>query len=541
MSQDEFIFSEEEEIGILVKHEPWVVLIVDDDTEVHSVTNLALHNFLYEEKKILFLSAYSAKEATTILEQRDDIAIVLLDVVMETDTAGLDLVKTIRGRLQNNNIRIIIRTGQPGKSPARYVIDNYDINDYQEKAELTAVRLYVTIRSSLSQYKQMIELENSKVSLKNQHIFLQKIIDLVPVAIFWKDMDGIYLGANKQFVEDAQLDDISQIIGKTDYDMTWKRDAKQFREDDAAVVKSGVPQLLYEEEQPKEDGSCIYVVTSKVPLRDIHDNIIGVLGVYSDITEHKRLEQEAIKRDAQLVQQSRLAQMGEMISMIAHQWRQPLSAISSTSMNLQLQIELEKYDLNTIDGQAKQNENFSTRLKDIDGFVQNLTTTIDDFRNFYKPSKKQNTVKLDLISIKALAIMKPSLIKHNINVIENYCCNDNLEIFTNEVVQVVLNILKNAEDNFLEKDIKDPCIKIITNDKVLAICDNGGGIPEDIIDKIFDPYFSTKNEKNGTGLGLYMSKMIIEEHHDAKLEVANTSDGVCFTIKFGTILEEQKI
>ena len=106
------------------------------------------------------------------------------------------------------------------------------------------------------------------------------------------------------------------------------------------------------------------------------------------------------------------------------------------------------------------------------------------------------------------------------------------------MIQVVLNILKNAEDNFLEKDIKEPYIKISTNDKVLSICDNGGGIPDDNMNKIFDPYFSTKDEKNGTGLGLYMSKTIIEEHHNAKLEVENTDDGVCFTIKFGRISEK---
>ena len=99
------------------------------------------------------------------------------------------------------------------------------------------------------------------------------------------------------------------------------------------------------------------------------------------------------------------------------------------------------------------------------------------------------------------------------------------------MIQVVLNILKNAEDNFLEKDIKEAYIKITTNDKVISICDNGGGISDDIIDKIFDPYFSTKDEKNGTGLGLYMSKRIVEEHHKAKLKVENTDDGVCFKIE----------
>jgi diguanylate cyclase (GGDEF)-like protein len=160
MLEDELLFAPEEKIESYTA--PWVVLIVDDDAEVHSFTKLALHDFTYERKPLQFFSAYSASEATEILKQHDDIAIILLDVVMESETAGLDLVETIRYRFNNTTVRIIIRTGQPGAAPERYVIDHYDINDYKEKTELTTDRLYTTIRSALSQYKQIIELLNKK-------------------------------------------------------------------------------------------------------------------------------------------------------------------------------------------------------------------------------------------------------------------------------------------------------------------------------------------------------------------------------------------
>ncbi|MDP3302007.1 MAG: response regulator, partial [Sulfuricurvum sp.] len=124
MSSDEFLFAAEE-ASETVHNDPWIILIVDDDLEVHSITKLALHDFVYDRRKLLFLSAYSAAEATSAFETRSDIALVLLDVVMETDTAGLDLVKVIRERFKNDQIRIIIRTGQPGMSPERYVIDHY--------------------------------------------------------------------------------------------------------------------------------------------------------------------------------------------------------------------------------------------------------------------------------------------------------------------------------------------------------------------------------------------------------------------------------
>ncbi|DAB38596.1 MAG: hypothetical protein A2023_01200 [Sulfuricurvum sp. GWF2_44_89] len=160
MGTDELLFAPEEEEQL--SEAPWKVLIVDDDREVHSFTRLALHDFTFERKPIHFISAYSAAEATEILKEHDDIAIILLDVVMESETAGLDLVETIRYHLDNTTIRIIIRTGQPGIAPERYVIDHYDINDYKEKTELTTDRLYTTIRSALSQYKQIVELLNKK-------------------------------------------------------------------------------------------------------------------------------------------------------------------------------------------------------------------------------------------------------------------------------------------------------------------------------------------------------------------------------------------
>jgi len=260
-------------------------------------------------------------------------------------------------------------------------------------------------------------------------------------------------------------------------------------------------------------------------LLDNDGNAVGILTSGEDITELAKIQKE-------FFQQAKQAQMGEMISMIAHQWRQPLGAISSTSIDLNMKLEFETFDLKEEKGREECQTYFNNGLKDIDKFVKSLTNTIDDFRNFYKPNKQSDTIKLEEVCKKSLAIIKTSLINNNINIIEDYCCDDKLNIYTNEMTQVVLNILKNSQDNFLEKDIKNPYIKITTKDKVLSICDNGGGIPDDIMDKVFDPYFSTKDEKNGTGLGLYMSKTIIEEHHNATLTVKNTDGGVCFMIEF---------
>ena len=124
---------------------PWKVLIADDEPEVHEVTRLVLGGFRFEERPLSFLSAYSAAEAFELIRAQPDIAVLLLDVVMETEHAGLEIVRRIRQELGNHRVRIVLRTGQPGQAPEQHVISSYDINDYKEKPELTAARFQTTL------------------------------------------------------------------------------------------------------------------------------------------------------------------------------------------------------------------------------------------------------------------------------------------------------------------------------------------------------------------------------------------------------------
>ncbi|QOY54539.1 PAS domain S-box protein [Candidatus Sulfurimonas marisnigri] len=255
-----------------------------------------------------------------------------------------------------------------------------------------------------------------------------------------------------------------------------------------------------------------------------------ILIVVRDITIENILKIERLVQENRFIEQSRLAQMGEMLSMIAHQWRQPLSAISSTVVNLQMKIELETFNLESKESRDAYSNYFFDRLVKIEDFVKTLTETIDDFRNFYKPNREPIEVTLQEVVTKALQIIKDSLKSDNVELICKYNSNIKIKTYSNEMMQVVLNILKNAQDNFKEKQIKNPHILITTEKDSITICDNGGGIDPGIKEKIFDPYFSTKNEKNGTGLGLYMSKRIVEEHHNGSLNVYNKGNGACFSI-----------
>jgi response regulator RpfG family c-di-GMP phosphodiesterase len=164
---DDFLFSDEPNDTLVPdSNGVWKVIVVDDEPEVHAVTKLALSDFEFQKKRLEFISAYSGEEARKVIQAHPDAAIVLLDVVMETDDAGLQVAKFIRETVKNSHIRIILRTGQPGQAPERQVIVNYDINDYKSKTELTAQKLFTVVMSSLRSYRDILAIEQSRQGLE---------------------------------------------------------------------------------------------------------------------------------------------------------------------------------------------------------------------------------------------------------------------------------------------------------------------------------------------------------------------------------------
>ena len=261
------------------------------------------------------------------------------------------------------------------------------------------------------------------------------------------------------------------------------------------------------------------------------------------IEKNKKLEIEIEKNKQKqkiMETQSRFAAMGEMISMIAHQWRQPLASIGTASYNLKHKILSEKFDLKTEQGRIEQTSFFNKKLEEIEFYVQNLTATIDDFRNFYKSDKVLVQTDINTPIENSLKIMQKDLESNNIKIKLDLQSKTLIKIYENEISHVIINILKNAQDKFLDKKLNNTHIEIATQDIdkgiKLDIYDNGGGIENENIDMIFEPYFSTKKDKNGTGIGLYMSKIIIENNHKGKISVSNDRDGVCFSIILYTMV-----
>ncbi|MFA6137199.1 MAG: MASE3 domain-containing protein [Sulfurimonas sp.] len=262
------------------------------------------------------------------------------------------------------------------------------------------------------------------------------------------------------------------------------------------------------------------------PIKDKNGKIVNYIGIKQDISNKIIMEQELKQKDEMMIAQSRSAAMGEMISMIAHQWRQPISVISMSANNMLLDLELG----NLNDDEVQQEAN------DILEQTRYLSNTIDDFRDFFKPSKELEEVSIDELLENSLKMMSKSLENSSIVYKTDITPTPKIKVYSRELVQVFINILKNAKEALVENRNEEEreiaiSIKESENSIIINICNNGGRIEERILSKIFDPYFSTKDSKSGTGIGLYMSKMIIEKHINGVLSVTNTKDGVCFCIE----------
>jgi PAS domain S-box-containing protein len=422
-------------------------------------------------------------------------------------------------------------------------------------------------------------LKEQKRKIEDEHAFLQTMMDAIPDLIFCKDRDSIYRRCNESFATLFVGRTKEKVIGFSDFDIAiTEEEAAFFQQTDREAMLAGEP-CRYEVWVKLADGRQVLLETIKVPYRDAVGNIEGVIGISRDITGHKRTEyklheqtmmlekevaerqaaQEALafkhqqlermnnslselvsdtvgnlrQKDQLLIQQSRHAAMGEMINNIAHQWRQPLNNIGLIVQNMMYSFERGELTLDEM--QSECGITMDT--------IQYMSRTIDDFRHFFRRDKnKQKFAIIDTLS-RTLVIVSPSLKNSSITV--DLDVNDSVTAFgyPNELSQVLLIILNNARDVLVERQVVAPHIRIRVFDEndsvVVTISDNGGGIAADTLSRIFDPYFSTKEPGKGTGIGLYMSKAIIEQNMEGRLAVRNIEGGAEFRIEITSVVPEE--
>lgn len=262
-------------------------------------------------------------------------------------------------------------------------------------------------------------------------------------------------------------------------------------------------------------------------LKDVINTMIDNLESKINEEIFKRSEQEKL-----LIQQSKLASMGEMIGNIAHQWRQPLGELSAILMNLQV-----KHEFNDLDGTF-----LIQSIQQCNKINAYMSNTISDFQNFFKPSKDKEVFEISEACQRAIAILQASLKYHGIEF--HFDISESMQVlgYPNEFAQALLNILSNAKDVLRDREVSNPFIRLQLKKGyryiLIIIEDNGKGIAPEHMDRIFEPYFTTKYAKQGTGIGLYMTKMIIENNMNGIIEVKNTEQGALFTIKLPSVPDD---
>jgi len=352
--------------------------------------------------------------------------------------------------------------------------------------------------------------KNLKMSIKS----FEDIVNATMEMIVFYDIQGIIVDVNISTVKLLGYIDKEEIIGRNIFEFLHEDEYEKAK----ANIKEDVVEP-YELKLLKKDKSVIYTLTSARYITR-YGQKTRMLGIV-DISEMKQ-------KDEQLLQQSKLAQMGDMIGMIAHQWRQPLNAISASGINISLLSSMGALD----DNKLQESSEF------IQDQCQKMSTTIDTFLNFVKPSKDFSEFKLSHSLDSILYLMGTQLENHNIKMIVEDIDKEVSVIGHEDLLeQVIINILSNARDALddIQKDSKFIKISVFQDkaNPVITIEDNGGGIPDDIAEKIFNPYFTTKEQGKGTGLGLYMSKDIMKKSFCGDLIYSTTKDGSMFRIICG--------
>lgn len=395
---------------------------------------------------------------------------------------------------------------------------------------ITLVLLLVSIM--LSKYLENIFSKYRK-RIQEEEKGFRNLFEYSNIGLAICDEDGKFLNVNSKFMQMLGYSNNQELLDKSWHtisrDNTTDNEDKNFSD----LVNQKINTYSIEKLYIKEDGTKIDTFITANLLKQ-NDKVKNILFSIIDVTELKT-------KDKVLFQQSKLASMGEMIANIAHQWRQPLSIITTSASGLKLEAEL---DIEISKEQIKEYSNLVVQQ------AQYLSNTIDNFRDFLKADKNHKVIKIDKILDYTLALTDATIKNNNIKLIKKV--EDNLFINggINELSEAFINILNNSKDILKEKVINEEerfifihAYKKNSSQVAITFKDNGGGIPDDIIDRVFEPYFTSKHQSIGTGLGLAMADKIIRERHQGNISVSNESfeyegktyKGACFLIVLNLI------
>ena len=487
--------------------------LIDNIDKLKKLKSFVIEAWLCEKNVVAVLSKYDISPKQFVKDYAISIFDYYISVLEKRSKIGDcpaigKLLIYLKGKNVGTDELFVICAGF--KNGLILFMYNQNINTLEIQQEI--LNIYErNFEGVLKQYSQTIyEIDHQLQVSKN-------LID-ENIIISSTDLNGVITAVSKAFCEISGYSK-DELIGNS-HSMVRHPDMKKELFQNMWSRIKGEKVWHGEIKNRRKDGSFYWVEAVIGPEYDIEGNHIGYSAVRHDITYkmESEVQQEII------LEQSKVTAMSQMISMIAHQWRQPLQSIALLVQKLPIE--------KLIDGELS-DEHLNQVVNDVDIQLKYMSKTIEDFRSYFSSCKQKEEKSTQEIIQKVKDIVGLSFLIDDIKI--NYHINTyNLKVYTNDIVQVIINILTNAKEvlnkkNSDNKVINLSCYKLKDN-IIFEIEDNGGGIPNIIMNKIFEPYFSTKKNKNGTGLGLYMSKTIVEKQSDGILSVENKNDGASFKI-----------
>jgi signal transduction histidine kinase len=487
---------------------PWNVLIVDDEKEVHDVTRFVLEDYQFDQRGLNLISTYSAAEAKEEIT-KGDIALAIIDVVMETEHSGLDLIHYIRNDLGNNVINIILRTGQPGQAPEREVITAYEINDYKSKNELTAQKLFSSVTASLRNYRNLLLLEQNRLAIQEKNTINQLLLDTLPGIAMLIKQDGTIIGTNN----------LANQFGFTVNLNCFEASANRM----FPLKKEHI-----ENETTWEESFDDYVFSARWFSLD-HDLLL----FYAlDITELKQKEAEKLQLEKQCLESQKMKSIGLLASGVAHDFNNILAAAKGYTELLMLTLDKESDEYSYTEKIGKATKNGMTLAKKLYFLARkegNSSNSVDihdalaDVKTLLLPNCKKVNITLDLQAEKAE-------IPGDLNQLQNAFLN--LGVNARDAMPSGGDLtFKTKNQTFEAKTCLGFHEEILPGDYInITIQDSGEGIPEDIVNQIFEPLFTTKKPGEGTGLGLAAVLSCIKNHNGFIKVESKLKQGTCFTV-----------
>jgi len=555
---------------------PWTVLIVDDNQEIHDLTRLVLNGFMFEGRSLNLLSAYSGHEAKEVLRQKNDIALVLLDVVMETDCAGLDVARAIRDEFGNTNIRIILRTGQPGTAPEEQVVINYDINDYKDKADITASKLKTMVVTALRGYRDLCRLEFNRLSLikvseisaglfhfQSQDKFcldilarlsvlwpldtVETVSESVPSSLEVRECNGVlrvsfgmgeYASCANKPISDVVSDSVQKRIQEA-----FNQQKSLFLTEQSilyiAASKRSYCFILYLEGKTvrnERDQELINVLCSNISIA--YDNVILVSSLEK---LNSSLEAKVLKRTAELERSKEIAESSTnakslFLANMSHEIRTPLNAILGFSQLLLINHDFSK-------------EQFEM-LQAIEHAGNHLLDVINDVLDLSK-------IEAGAMTLEACDFNLSELIDDLAVMFRMRCAQKGLNWSLEKVIpacstvqgdqvklrQILINLLGNAVKF---TDLGSVSLRVVQEGKakyIFEVSDTGPGIDLEDQHEIYNAFHQTRTaiHTTGTGLGLAITKRQVELMGGQLSLESELLNGSCFSFSLDFISSSESV